>query len=161
MWSHQRTYAIGGLENVGYFDNEEKLLILSNQGIGVIDCLAGITVFRSEEEWWPFFVQDTSTLKSIPGYSDTAVKVFGLHNDTGLFPKTFENWQLSLSEPRADDPPFQHYTIQEVCLENVNSSEKLAVAKDGPCEFRAYGFSGSGKLLFAASSCEVVVWRRD
>jgi hypothetical protein len=79
MWSHQRTYAIGGLENVGFFDNEDKILVLSSQGLGVIDCLAGTKVFRSEEEWWHLFVKETSTLKRIPGYSDTTVKVFGLH----------------------------------------------------------------------------------
>jgi len=161
MWRHQRTYAIGGLENVGYFDNEDKLLVLSSQGLGVIDCYTGTKVFRSDEEWWPLFVQETNTLRLIPGYSDTTVKVFGLHNVTGLLPKTFENWQLSISEPRADDPPFQHFTIQEVCLENVNSMEKLVITKDGPCEFRAFGFSDSGKSLFAASSCELVVWKRD
>lgn len=161
MWSHKVTYAVGGLEDVGYIENEDLLVVLSSQGTGVFNCMDGVKVFRSDADWWPLFDQNTGRLERFPGYWDMPIKVYGLHNSGGLNPVMFNDWELKLSDPRLDDPPFEEYSVQLVLLQQLDSRELLTVAKDGPCEFRAFGFSQTGRSLFVASSCELVVWSRN
>ncbi|ACU59260.1 hypothetical protein [Chitinophaga pinensis] len=54
MWIHKNTFAIGGLENVGYAPMQDQLLVLSTQGEGIFDCIKGekIARYESQGDWW-------------------------------------------------------------------------------------------------------------
>jgi hypothetical protein len=39
MWYHKNTYTIGGLENIGYADNPDDLIVLSSQERRTLNCV--------------------------------------------------------------------------------------------------------------------------
>src|SRR5690349_3226172 len=116
MWIHKLTIGIGGLEDVGFANNSEELIVLSSQGIGVFNCSTGEILFRSSEEWWPFFDQTLGVLTSIPGYIGSSIKVSGLHSQNSLRTKTNDGWELVISDPEPDEPPFEKYQVQNTFL---------------------------------------------
>jgi hypothetical protein len=54
MWTHKNTFAIGGLENVGYAPNQDLLIVLFSQGQGIFDCNKGEKIARQHHDsnWW-------------------------------------------------------------------------------------------------------------
>src|SRR5215831_3877241 len=157
MWKHKLNMAIGGLDDIGFIDNSDSLVILSRQGIGILDCITGDRIYRSYEEWWPLFDNTSYTLTGIPGYLQSPIKIFGLHSDFKMRTNTADEWQLIAFLPEADEPPFEKYLVTKVYLADANGNRML-VAKDGPCELRVFGFAETDKTLVVATSCEVVIW---
>lgn len=133
MWKKKLTAAIGGLENIGFVNDGGELLILSSQGIGVIDCDSGELLYRSNVEWWPLFDQTSDTLANIPGYYSSSVKIFGLHSEVKMGTKTDDSWEVVASEPEADNPPFEQHLVSKIYLADSRGNRTL-VATDGPCD---------------------------
>ncbi len=160
MWTHTLTAAIGGLEDVGFVNNKEELVVLSSQGLGVFNCSTGENLFRSPEEWWPFFDQAIGILTKIPGYDNSSIRLSGLHCQNNLRLKTVDGWELFISDPEMDEPPFEKYQVQNTFLVRPDGRERFFIGKDGPCEKRAFGFSDTNNSLVFATSCELIVWTR-
>jgi len=160
MWKLKLTAAIGGLEDIGFMDDSDKLLVLSSQGLGIFDCHTGECLYRSEIDWWPLFDKAANAMTRVPGYHSLPVKVSGLHSDLMLLKKTADDWQVLAGEPEPDEPPFERFLVTKVYLID-KSGNRTFVAADGPCELRAFGFSDKGNVLVVATSCEVIIWSQD
>ena len=160
MWTHKEVFAIGGLENVGYSPGSDYLIVLSSQGQGIFDCLKGEKIARNGDDWWANFDQNSHTVKGFSSLEGIDIPTCGLYGGDNLPKTTADGWSLVMSEPEPDDYPFQKYKVQKIYLLSPDKREKIFVAKDGPCEYRAYGFSPTGKSLVVALSCEIITYSR-
>lgn len=161
MWTHKNTFAIGGLENIGFVNESDNLVVLSSQGKGIFNCVNGEKIFRSDEEWWKDFDQTNSTVKGFDFLKGIKIKTGGLHAEDFLSKKTNDDWKIVASEKQPDDHPFEKYLVTKIFLNSPDNSEKFFICKDGACELRAFGFSETGKSLVVATSCELVIWSRE
>ena len=162
MWTHKNTFAIGGLENIGYANNQDLLIVLSSQGQGIFDCIVGEKIARQSDDsnWWDNFNQETNSIKGFDRLSDFEIQTCGLYGVDNLSKATLDGWTLIVSEPEPDDKPFEKYLVQKIYLVSPNKQEKKFVGKNGACELRAFGFSETGDSFVIALSCDLTIYSR-
>lgn len=158
MWVHKNTFAIGGLENIGYSPNSDYLIVLSSQGQGIFNCEKGEKTARNYDDWWDNFNEEDNTVKGSGIFENKIISTCGLYGDDNLPKVTSGGWSLEITDPEPDDYPFQQYKVSKIYLLSPDKNEKILVAKDGPCEYRAYGFSPTEKSFVIALSCEIVIY---
>jgi hypothetical protein len=162
MWTHKNTFGIGGLENIGYAPKQDYLMVLSSQGQGIFDCIAGekIAQLNNDSDWWQNFNQETNSIKGFDILDKTEISTCGLFGQNNLLKSTSDGWTLTVSNPEPDDKPFEMYLVQKIHLVSPDKKEKIFITKDGPCELRAFGFSETGKSLIVALSCDLTIYSR-
>lgn len=159
-WIRSGVHAVGGLTEVGYAEGTDLLLVVSSQGRGVFDALSGERVARDHEvpsddgEWY-----DRVLLRAggIGILADSMVRLAGLHGG-GLPYSTYDGWSLQLASPEWPEesiflaPPGRAIfpeSFAEGCV-------KIATGM----EFRAYGFSETGKSFVIASGHTLELFSR-
>jgi hypothetical protein len=162
-WIHKNTFAIGGLENVGYASKQDKLIVLSSQGQGIFDCTQGEKIARKHNgsDWWEDFNEQTNTIAGFDCLQGTTITTHGLYGEDHLPKTTLDGWTLAISKPEPDDKPFEKYLVQKIYLVSPDKNTQLFITKDGPCEFRAYGFSETNNSFIIASSCDLIIYSRQ
>jgi len=163
MWVHKNTFAIGGLENVGFVPAKEFLIVLSSQGQGIFDCKTGEKIARQNDngEWWDKFNEESNSIIGFDFLDNVEIRTHGFYGEDNLPKINEEGWELMLTDPEPDEKPFEKYLVQKIYLVSPNKKKKIFISKDGPCELRAYGFSDSGKTFIVALSCELVIFREE
>ena len=126
----------------------------------MFDVTTGERLFRSADDWWQDFDEKKKLLQQIRDYTGTPVPLYGLHSGDALQTRTSDGWQLTLGDPERDEPPFEKYLVQKLYLLSPDGLKKTAIAKDGACEIRAYGFSEWNNSFVWATSCEIVIGQR-
>ncbi|MEP7319834.1 MAG: hypothetical protein ABI921_13860, partial [Panacibacter sp.] len=118
MWTHKNTFAIGGLENVGYASNQDLLIVLSSQGQGIFNCISGEKIARQNDDinWWDNFNQATNSIVGFDHLTNIEIQTCGLYGVDNLPKTTADGWTLIISEPQPDDKPFEQYLIQKIYL---------------------------------------------
>jgi hypothetical protein len=162
-WTHKNTFAIGGLQNVGFAPKQDLLIVLSSQGQGIFDCIKGEKVARRHNglDWWDSFNDETSSIIGFDCLANIEIPTCGLEGPEDNLPKkTSDGWTLTISAPEPDDKPFEKYLVQKIYLVSPKKKEKIFIEKDGPCELRAYGFSETGNSLIVALSCDLTIYSR-
>ncbi|SIS92694.1 hypothetical protein SAMN05421788_102135 [Filimonas lacunae] len=155
MWQHLTTIAIGGLENIG-FAQSGNIIVLSNQGRGIISAVTGEKLFRDNEDWYTFFQEADS---SVPGFgteNDTTIKITGMYGEHYLTKTTKDNWHIY-----HEDAYDGKYPVKNIYIKHPNSPLPIFTDRDGACELRTYGFSCNENILVIALSCNLVIWRRS
>ncbi|MBV4357580.1 hypothetical protein [Pinibacter aurantiacus] len=162
MWTLKNLFAIGGLENVGFAPGQDKLIVLSSQGQGIFDCNTGEKIARKHDgaDWWNSFNEPSGSIPGFDCLEGLIITTHGLYGDDNLPKSTTDGWTLSISKPEPDDKPFEKYLIQKIHLISPDKEQKIFIAKDGACEFRAFGFSETGKSFIVASSCDLIIYSR-
>jgi hypothetical protein len=161
MWSHKNTYAIGGLENIGYADNSDNLIVLSSQGRGIFNCVTGEKINRDSIDWWSQFDELTSTINGFGLLENAIIKTSGLYGKYLLPKETTDGWSLVKRENEFDDHPFEKNLVTKIFLASPTKEQIIFISKDGPCELRSFGFSPTGHSLIVALSCELTIWSRN
>jgi len=161
MWTCKNTFAIGGLQNIGYSDNSDILVVLSTQGKGTFNCVTGEKIDRDHSDWWPQFDKLTNTIEGFGILEGTVIKTSGLWGDNILSPQTADGWRLIKRESEFDDPPFDKYLVNKIFLSSPTNEPITFISKDGPCELQAFGFSPTGNSFIVALSCELIIWSRN
>ena len=162
MWTHKNTFAIGGLDNIGFSPGQDFLLVLSSQGQGIFDCIKGEKIARlnNDSDWWQAFDQTTNSIGGFDILDKVQVLTSGLHGGDNLPKTTADGWTLTISEPQLDDNPFDEYLVQRIFLVSPDKRDKIYITKDGPCEHRAFGFSDTGNSFVVALSCDLTIYSR-
>lgn len=162
MWTHKKTFAIGGLENIGYAPNQDFLIVLSSQGQGIFNCKTGEKIARQNDDsdWWENFDQTTNSIVGFDLLENIKIKTHGLYGDDNLPKTSQDNWTLIVTEPEPDDNPFEKYLVKRIYLVSPDKEEKIFIAKDGACELRAFGFSDTGDTFIIALSCDLTIYSR-
>lgn len=163
MWTYKNTFAIGGLENVGYAPDQDLLIVLSSQGQGIFDCLKGEKIARlqNDSDWWKDFNETTNSIVGFDLLENIEISTCGLYGEDNLSKSTSDGWTLITSEPQPDDKPFEEYLVQRVYLISPDKQQKVFITKDGPCELRALGFSKTEKSFIVALSCDLTIYSRQ
>jgi len=163
IWQHKNTFAIGGLENVGFSPDSDLLIVLSSQGEGIFDCKEGLKIARESNngDWWNRFDEITNSIVGFNVLENINIKTHGLYGEDNLPKITEDFWILEKTSPMPDDKPFEKYLVQKIYLISPNKKKRIFITKDGPCELRAYGFSDTGKTMIVASSCEIVIYAKS
>ncbi len=92
-WRRLPVFAVGGLFGVGYAPGSDLLLVLSSQGRGVFDCLAGEKLARDYDEAHDFLDVIRLTATGFGPLIGQAVRVGGLFGG-GLPLTTTDGWCL-------------------------------------------------------------------
>src|SRR5688572_2281413 len=145
MWTHKETFAIGGLENVGFIPYQDYLIVLSSNGEGIFDCLTGQRIARNHNnyEWNNRFNDESMIIKGFDLFADSEIQTSGLHGADKL-KKEWKGWRLKEQG-------------HEIVLLSPNMKRKI-VLDDDICELRCFGFSDTGKSFVVASSCELIIY---
>lgn len=111
MWTHKNTFAIGGLENVGFAQGQDHLMVLSSQGQGIFNCLTGEKVARlhNNDDWWDNFDETTHSIVGFDVLDSIVVPTCGLYGEDTLVKTTGDGWMLQISASEPDDKPFQQF----------------------------------------------------
>jgi hypothetical protein len=164
MWNHKNTFAIGGLENIGFAPKQDFLIVLSSQGQGIFNCKTGEKIARQHDDensnWWDRFNQTTNSIIGFNILENIEIPTCGLYGNDNLTKTTQDGLTLIASEPEPDDKPFEKYLVKRIYLVSPDKNEKIYVAKDGACELRAFGFSDSGDTFIIALTCDLVIYSR-
>jgi hypothetical protein len=150
--------SIGGLIAVGYADRTDDLLVVSSQGRGLFDCTTGERLARDRAEM--FDNPDESGLTA-PGMGKHAATIFALAGlpGGGLAKVTRDGWVLSVVQlPWPLHVVFLTSNYTEVSNDNGCVTK---LCNDEPCEFRAAGFSPTGRSFIVATSGELMMYARE
>lgn len=152
------SYAVGGLEDVGFSKNyPDLLLILSSQGRGVLDCKSEKIIARDRDYEADYMNFEKLIAKGIGPIADEEVPVSGIHG--GGLHKYLPN-AVSL-EILAPDWPYCKIFLNEnnsSIFDDQNHSY-IIYSFDYP---HTFGFSPNGKYIIIASSSGVeLIKRRD
>jgi len=135
-WGPVQSVAIGGLVAVGFID-EQRVIVGSHSGLGIIDAPSGTSVERVSDvagsyEWFSE-TPPSATWVDLEGVQ--TVPVAGLWGGS-LLDSTADGWRCSRSATGA------------VVRGPSESTIDIADAE----EFRAFGFSPGGRVFVYASS---------
>ncbi len=152
-WKHKNTFAIGGLEEIGFATKSDFALVLSGQGEGIFDCKSGKLIDRrnNEYEWWQRYDQNENEISGFGIIEKQKIKTSGLINSDSLSKSTSDFWTLE-KELNGDSTKIKLMWRGSFLIE---------IGEDGPCELRAYGFSETENSLVFATSCELIIFSRD
>ncbi len=154
-WKRLADYAVGGLTEIGYARNTDILLVVSSQGRGLFDCLTGARIDRDHEDDWAGLDQALLVSPGIGPFATTMFRLAGLHGG-GLPMITRDGWGLECVQL----PWPTRFVFITRPWKSDSFHQWVKIATDGACEFRACGFSDTGRSFVIASSCELIVFGR-
>lgn len=162
MWVHKNTFAVGGLENIGYAPDQDFLLVLSSQGQGIFNCTTGEKVARSydDSDWFNQLGKADNSILGFDILASIKISTCGAYGEDNLSKRTKDGWALIVSDPEPDDAPFEKYMVRKIYLLSPDMEEKVFITSDGPCELRAFGFSETGETFVVGLSCDLVIYSR-
>lgn len=149
-WEFVKTFAIGGLINIGFIENTNLLIAISHNGRGIFDCCKGKKIARNDEDVWQFFDDKTGQVQGFDVLENKIIQTCGLFGDDNLPKKTNDGWTLKLIE---------NHNFKEIMLVSPNQDE-ISVANDEVTEIKAFGFSNDEKFFVIAQSSDLSLYRR-
>jgi len=150
--------SIGGLTEVGFADISDDLLVLSSQGRGLFDCVTGELIARDNEKMFPNSDESGMTAPGIGKHSSKVFQLAGLQGG-GLVRGTKDGWGLHVIQlPWPIHVVFLTSNYAEVTDSSGNVTK---LCSDEPCEYRAAGFSPTGRSFVVATSGELMFYARQ
>lgn len=157
-WQQSSVISVSGLRAVGFDRHSDQLLVVSNQGRSVVDCLSGQKLARDDEEYF----EGEEHLEA-EGIGPCAGKLFhmaGLHGG-GLPTTTEDRWSLevlTLDWPTKEVLLFEPGSwLYGSLYSKPDNFSKLA----SESELRACGFSHTGRSLVLATSSDLTIYSRE
>jgi hypothetical protein len=146
-WRLIKAFAIGGLTEAGFAGGTDLLLVLSHEGRGVFDCIAGTRIARDDDpDFWD--IGSDMMCEGLGPLDGQGIRVAGLRG--GALPaETRDGWKIT-----------------HINAGKRNESLRLTAPNAKPteitniCEFRTFGFSPTEKTLVIASSCDLTIYSR-
>ncbi|WP_404310845.1 hypothetical protein [Neorhodopirellula lusitana] len=156
-WSVIGGSAVGGLTEIGFVPGTDDLLVLSGQGRGLFDTLSGAKIARDSND--AFDNPDASwlTVPAIGRHDGATVPLAGLVGG-GLPRQTHDGWMLEVIQ--LPWPRHVLFLSSNYSPPYDDAGNSWKICDDGACEYRAAGFSPSGRSFVFASSCELVIYGR-
>jgi hypothetical protein len=133
-WRLVAEVGVGGLHSIGFVAQSEDLLIVSQQGRGLVSAATGVTLARDPDASWSWFDDRRSAALGLGPHDRTWVTVSGLAE--GRLPQTtVDGWSLSVG---ADD---------RLCLVAPGASPIAFSPRWEGEPLRGFGFSDSGRSI--------------
>lgn len=148
---------VGGLIAVGFADGTDDLLVVSSQGRGLFDCVTGQRLARDDDAVFENGDESGLTAPGIGKHTNTVFRLAGLQGG-GLPLSTRDGWGIHIVQlPWPIHVVFLTANYQGL-TDDIASITKLC--NDEPCEFRAAGFSPTGRSFVVATSGQLRVYAR-
>lgn len=156
-WQQASVIAVGGLRAVGFDRHTDQLLVVSTQGRSIVDCLSGQKIARDNEEY--FEGEEHLEAEGIGPFAGKLFHMAGLHGG-GLRTTTEDRWSLevvTLDWPTREILLFAPGSwLYGSLYSNPDNFSKLA----SESEFRACGFSHTGRSLVIATASDLTIYSR-
>ncbi|MCU0443883.1 MAG: hypothetical protein MUE85_03125 [Microscillaceae bacterium] len=147
MWQKIANFGVGGLREIGFYQNTNLLLVLSSNGRGLFDCLSGEKIARDYEDYysekWDY---ETGLVEGIGILAGKQVVCGGFEYPDILDKKTTGGDQVLIKELGNNT----HILIQN------NHSTTYLLTNPYDTE-RAFGFSRTGETFVFATSADLVI----
>ena len=159
-WRTSGVFAVPGLEAIGFDRSGELLLVVSQEGRGVIDCVSGEKVARKHGDTGAHQPPHLLQAQGIGPLDGATVAMSGRHGG-GLPRVTHDGWSLEVVT--------LEWPTQDVLLVPPGLS-LFATDEDGPARFtriesdpdlQACGFSYTGRSLVVATATDLLIYHRD
>lgn len=156
-WNLVYNSTIGGLLAVGYAASSDDLLVVSSQGRGLFDCLSGERIARDDADNYENPDSSEMTAPGIGKLATHAISVAGIHGG-GMAKGSADGWSLDVVQL----PWPVHFVFLTSGFKHFldASAQVTKICTDEPCEFRAAGFSPTGKSFVIATSGELTIYSR-
>jgi hypothetical protein len=152
-WRAFPTYAVGGLEFVGFDRAGRYLLVVSSNGRGLFDCLTGEKIAREYDGSGPWRDDDHLECMGIGPIAEQIVPMAGLGGG-GLRRRGAEGWSI---ETLAIDWP-DKLVVLLPAFRSVYEADAPFTVIACESELRAAGFSPPGTTLIVATSSDFFWW---
>jgi hypothetical protein len=158
-WGKRRCHLVGGATGVGFAPDSDLLLVASVDGRGVFDCATGERVARERGPGQDWFDTEHLLAEGIGPLSGQRILMSGLFGG-GLGRITTDGW--STDTIPIDFYEFGFYLTPPRQQWFDRTREDFGVIRIEPdiTEFRAFGFSQTGRTLLLASSGVIYFWHR-
>ena len=157
-WRCVGVLAVGGLTEIGFVPESDRLLVVSGQGRGLFDATDGTRIARDRIELFENPDSSGASAPAIGPDDGKTVVLAGLHGG-GLQRRTADGWSVEVIHL----PWPKHVLFLSSGHLPVSNTEGRAwrLADDEPCEFRTAGFSPTGRSLVFATSCDLRMFSRS
>ncbi|MFJ6728510.1 hypothetical protein ACIQPQ_26800 [Streptomyces sp. NPDC091281] len=164
-WERVAVVAVGGLLGIGFAslpeDGRDLVMVVSTTGHGLLDAVTGERIARDREPDPDEETPDTAPDLTCPGLGPVAgqrVHIAGLHGG-GLHSGTADGWSLDVVTPAW---PHERVLLSHggAPYAGPHGDGWWHVFHSGHSEFRAAGFSPSGRTVAVATSSDVTLWTR-
>jgi hypothetical protein len=157
-WCKRVVYPVGGLRSVGFQDDADILLVVSEQGRGIIDCIADQKLARDHEEYY----EDEIRLEAdgIGPLAGKKIRISGLYGG-GLPNSTSDGWSIetvTLSWP--EEILFLVEPASWFYGSLYGQPDNFRKVFSGS-EIRAKGFSPTGRTFVIATSSDLTIYTRN
>jgi len=149
---------IGGLTEVGFAEGTDDLLVVSSQGRGLFDCVTGERIARDHEKMFENADESGLTAPGIGRQANTVFRLAGLQGG-GLAMVTRDGWGLYVVQ--LPWPIHVVFLTSDYKGLTDDTGRITKLCNDEPCEFRAAGFSPTGRSFVVATSGELTIYARD
>jgi hypothetical protein len=148
MWVKIANFGVGGLREVGFYQNTNLLLVLSSDGRGLFDCLKGEKIARDYVDYYSEkWNSETGLVEGIGNLSGEMVVCGGFEFPDVLDKETPEGDKVIIVE---------RWDGTHILIKNNYTTHKLI--KNPYDTERAYGFSKTGETFVFATSCDLQIW---
>lgn len=142
-------FALGGLQDLGFAESSDLLLVVSTAGRGLYDLLSGERLARDPDDSYTWFDAYNLRCQGVGLLTERLIRTAGLSGG-GLALESAEGWWLET----ADDQQFLLKPFKR------SKPRRRWPLPGGAGEFRAAGFSPTGRSLVCASSADFTVYLR-
>jgi len=160
MWKLKNNFGIGGLREIGFYEDSNYLLVLSSQGRGLFDCWTGEKISRDTYDYYMNdWNSDNGIVKGIGHLIDKDVLCGGFEFPDILNKKIGEDLKTEVVKE-----------IREIWNKGVKEIEVLYINDNGsqieiyafPYGIdRAYGFSKNGNFFVLGTSSDLFIWTKE
>jgi hypothetical protein len=160
MWKLKNNFAIGGLREIGFYEDSNYLLVLSSQGRGLFDCLKGEKISRDSYDYYSNeWDCDTGKVKGIGHLSDKIIICGGFEYQDTLIKIINDNLKVEIIKEKRK---IWNDTIQDVDVLYINDNGNKTEIYNSPFGFeRAFGFSKDGKCFVYGTSSNLYIWTNE
>jgi hypothetical protein len=150
-----RALRVGGITAVGFAPGTDLLVVLSHNGVGVVDPFIPRTVARSYEDdtYGDHYPVAVAGIGPVAG---TRIPLAGLWGG-GLRTFTPDSWRVAVIAP---DWPGEKVALFPPGTADPDADPEAALIIHDDDPIRAAGFSDSGRVLVVATS-RLFLWTRD
>lgn len=157
-WKTGSTFAVGGLQQVGFAPGRDLLLVGSMDGFGLFDTVAGRRIARDGGLMSTAEEDRSLVARGFDVLEGETIPMAGLWGG-GLRRQTADWFYLSAQAP--------HWPDERVVMDYPDGSRegrgrsRALVVGDLVTELRAYGFSDTGRSFVVACASDLFVFVRD
>lgn len=156
MWTKLKTWSVGGLREIGFFENSDYLMVLSNQGRGLFDCIWNKKIARDKSDYYLNVWDDKSgVVEGVGILENKDIICGGFEHKNVLSPQTNDGWKYRFEER------LEKYWLKEdkrsrfIILYNDENEDEFEIDVTSYVLDRAIGFSDIGNTFVFATSSDI------